>query len=74
MYVQSRVALPGSAQLALPKMYTETMKAIHARLVRKGVVKGHTYTSELLPERQQNGQVYAFVRDAVPVYTDIIGS
>ncbi|KAF8168509.1 glycoside hydrolase [Crassisporium funariophilum] len=39
------------------QMYAETMQAIHENLVHKGIKKGLTYTSELLPDRQADGQL-----------------
>ena len=39
-------------------MYEVTMKAIHDRLVRTGLVKGLKYTIELYPEYRPQGKTY----------------
>ncbi|KAF8972460.1 glycoside hydrolase family 47 protein [Flammula alnicola] len=41
----------------LQTMYEETMEAIHKTLVHKGLHKGLIFTTEIIPERQRDGQV-----------------
>jgi hypothetical protein len=41
-------------------MYEETMKAIRTTLVRKGLVKGLSYTIELLPDHRPKQKVYDY--------------
>lgn len=40
-------------------MYLDAMTAIQNHLVQKTKTGGYTYTSELQPERQENGEMYA---------------
>jgi len=38
-------------------MYKQAMESVHSNLVQKGKTHKLTYTAELLPERQQDGQM-----------------
>ena len=44
-------------------MYQESMEAIHRTLIQKGLNTGLTYTMELIPNRQKDGQTYAHLYD-----------
>ena len=39
-------------------MYDDTMTAIHDHLIQKSFTSKMTYTAELIPERNQKGEMY----------------
>jgi hypothetical protein len=46
-------------------MYTDAMTAIQGHLVKKTQAGGFTYTSELQPERDKNGEMYDSVSSSM---------
>jgi mannosyl-oligosaccharide alpha-1,2-mannosidase len=48
-------------------MYEDAMRSIHDTLIRKSLRKKLTYTAELIPERQYNGEMYVILLRATSV-------
>ena len=43
--------------IAAKQMYQDAVQAIHDHLVQKSLTSGLTYTAELIPERNQGGEL-----------------
>ena len=53
-----------------PKMYQDTMEDIHGSLIQKGFKRGLTHIMELIPSRQSDGQMYAFLFHSLKCLTN----
>ena len=51
-------------------MYKQAIESVHSNLIGKGKTHGLTYTTELLPERQQDGQM--FVPEILPLLLNLL--
>ncbi|KDR68814.1 hypothetical protein GALMADRAFT_256675 [Galerina marginata CBS 339.88] len=56
-YLLKQYLQTSKSEPAYLEMYKQTMDAIHTTLVQKGMNNGLTYTTEVLPDRQQSGEV-----------------
>ncbi|KAH9487353.1 Mannosyl-oligosaccharide 1,2-alpha-mannosidase [Psilocybe cubensis] len=56
-YLLKQYLQTNKSEPAYLEMYQQTMDAIHTTLVKRGLNKGHVFTTEVLPERQADGQV-----------------